>query len=201
MVNYRKGLRMFGIFSKKPDLEKIFSSQSEITKYVYGDKKRTSEILGDDSFINAWLSSRNVGNVTAVIRNQALAGDIPSLKQMIWLCEIYFSDVENCTRDPNQALIMKTKYMQDRVMFCQKAIECGLKEQSYYAMTSSAKLYLLRSNIPGSIDDKIIRDALSGILKYAKIFIESGNQDRGLIEDAKSAIKHYGPLNKIMGAM
>lgn len=192
---------MFGIFNKKPDLEKIFSSQSEITKYIYGDRKRTSAILGDDSFINAWLSSRNVGNVTAVISSQALAGDIPSLKQMIWLCEIYFGDVENRTRDANQALTMKTKYMQDRVMFCQKAIECGLKEQSYYAMTSSAKLYLLRSNIPGSIDDQITRNALTGILKYANIFIESGNQDRELIEDAKAAIEHYGPLGKIMGAM
>ena len=192
---------MFGIFNKKPDLEKIFSSQSEITKYVYGDRKRTSVILGDDSFINAWLSSRNVGNVTAVISNQALAGDIPSLKQMIWLCELYFGDVDNRTRDANQALIMKTKYMQDRVMFCQKAIECGLKEQSYYAMTSSAKLYLLRSNIPDSIDDKITRDALAGIVRYAKIFIQSGNQDRELIEDAKSAIEHYTPLAKVMGAM
>lgn len=192
---------MFGIFNKKPDLEKIFCSKSDITNYIYGDRKRTSEILGDNSFINAWLSSRNVGNVTAVITNQALAGDIPSLKQMIWLCEVYFGDVENRTKDANQALIMKTKYMQDRVMFCQKTIECGLKEQSYYAMTSSAKLYLLRSNLPDSIDDKITRDALAGILKYANIFIECGNQDGDLIEDAKSAINHYGPLGKIMGVI
>lgn len=192
---------MFSIFNKKPDFEKIFGSQAEITKYIYGDRKRTSEILGDNSFINAWLSSRNVGNVTAVISNHALAGDIPSLKQMIWLCEAHFGDVENRTKDANQLIIMKTKYMQDRVMFCQKAIECGLKEQSYYAMTSSAKLYLLRSNLPGSIDDQITRDALAGIVKYAKIFIESGNQDRELIEDAKSAIEHYGPLQRIVGAM
>ncbi len=192
---------MFGIFNKKPDLEKIFSSQSEITNYIYGDRKRTSEILGDDSFINTWLSSRNSGNVTTVIINQALTGDIPSLKQMIWLCEIYFSDVENHTKDANQILTMKTKYMQDRIMFCQKAIDYGLKEQSYYAMTSSIKLYLLYSNIPNSMDNQITRNALAGIIKYANILIESKNQDKELTDDAKSAIEHYGSLAKIMGAM
>ncbi|MEP7349836.1 MAG: hypothetical protein ABI668_07780 [Sphingorhabdus sp.] len=192
---------MFGIFNKKPDFEKIFSSQSEIYKYIYGDRGRTSAILGDNSFIDAWLSSRNIGNVTSVINDKALEGDIPSLKQMIWLCEAHFGDVENRTNDANQALMLKTKYMQDRVMFCQRAIECGLIEQSYYAMTSSAKLYLLRSNIPGSIDDQITRSALAGIIKYANIFIKSGNQDKELIDDAKSAIEHYGPLGKILGAI
>src|SRR5690606_37645868 len=106
---------MFGLFRKKPNFEKIFSNQVDITEYIYGDRSKTSNILGDKDFINAWLSSRNEENVTAIIQKQALEGDIPSLKQMIWLCELYFSDAENHVMDANQLLMLKTKLMQDRV--------------------------------------------------------------------------------------
>jgi len=76
---------MFGLFGKKPNFDKIFSNQAEITNYLFGDRSKTSAILGDDDFINAWLSSKNVGSVTAVINSHALKGDIPSLKQMMAL--------------------------------------------------------------------------------------------------------------------
>lgn len=191
---------MFKFFRSKHNFEAIFSSLPETHKYIYGNKSKTSSILGDESFIESWLSSKYVGQVTAIIKSEALKGDIPSLKQMIWLCELYFNAAENNARDADQLLAMKTKYMQDRVDYCQKAIECGLKDQAYYAMTSSAKLYLLRSKLPGSMEDPITRDALASIIKYAKIFIGSGSAERELIDDAKGALEHYGLLAQVMKA-
>lgn len=190
---------MFGIFRTKPDFEKIFSSHSAIEEFIYGDKNKTSTILGDSEFVDAWLSSRNSGKVSAVINEKALSGDIPSLKQMIWLCEVYYDGAESLTKDSSQIIELKTKCMQDRVMFCEKAINSGLKDQSYYAMTSSAKLYLLRFGLPGSLNDQITRNALSDIVRYAKMFVDSGSREQELIADAKSAIKHYGPLLAILG--
>jgi hypothetical protein len=192
---------MFKIFSRGPDFEKIFSDSSKTHKFIYGDRAETSTILGDKGFINAWLSSKNSWQVTTIIVDEALKGNIPSLKQMIWLSDIYFNDVDNIAMDSSKRLLLKTNYMQDRVMFCQKAIDRGLKDQSYYAMTSSVKLYLLYSQLPNSMDNPIIREALSGIVKYARLFIDSGSEERELIEDAKLALRTYSPLSCILQAM
>jgi hypothetical protein len=151
-------------------------------------------VLGDEDFIHSWLSHKNTAEVTAVITGEAMKGDIPSLKQMIWLCELYFNNAEEITRDANKLLQLKTTYMQERVKYCQKAIECGLESQSYYAMTSSAKLYLLRWKLPNSMNDPIVRKALADIIKYAKLFIASDSDEHELIEDAKTALEHYGLL-------
>jgi hypothetical protein len=144
---------MFKIFNRRPNFENIFADSSKIHKFIYGDRARTSTILGEKGFINAWLSSKNSWHVTTVIADEALKGDVPSLKQMIWLCEIYFNDVENIAMDSSKRLLLKTNYMQDRVVFCQKAIERGLKDQSYYAMASSVRLYILYSRLPNSMDN------------------------------------------------
>jgi hypothetical protein len=190
---------MFGVFSRRPNFETIFSSQSETRKYIYGDRGKTSAVLGDQGFIEAWLASKSFPQVTAVIGEEALKGDIPSLKQMIWFCSIAFEDVDNRTRDNNLRLQMKTGFLQQRVMYCQKAIEHGEEDQSYYAMTSSAKLYLLRSNL--AIDDPITLEALGNIVKYAKHFIAFGSDERELVEDAKRALEYYGPQAKLLLGM
>jgi hypothetical protein len=88
--------------------------------------------------------------------------------------------------------------MQERVGYCQKAIDRGLESQSYYAMTSSAKLYLLRWKLPNSMNDPIAREALANIIKYAKMFIASGSDERELVKDAKTALEHYGPMAEIL---
>jgi hypothetical protein len=185
---------MFGIFSK-PNYEAIFSSQSEIRKFIYGDRAKTSAVLGDRGFMKAWLGSKSFPQVTALIGEEASKGDIPSLKQMIWLCNFGFEEVDNRTRDTNLRLQMKTGFLQERVMYCQKAIEHGM-DQSYYAMASSAKLYLLRSNLP--IDDPITLEALANIVKYAKHFIAYGSGERELVEDANGALEYYGPIAKLL---
>jgi hypothetical protein len=189
---------MFGILSRRPNFETIFSSQSETWKYIYGDRAKTSSVLGDQGFIKAWLASKSFPQVTAVIGEEALKGDIPSLKQMIWFCNIAFEDVDNRTRDNNLRLQMKTGFLQERVMYCQKAIEQG-EDQSYYAMTSSARLFLLRANLP--IDDPITLEALGNIVKYAKLLIASDCDQRELVEDAKRALEYYGPQAKLLLGM
>jgi hypothetical protein len=68
---------MFGMFSGTPDYEKIFSSKEETYKFIYGDRSKTSTILGDTAFLNAWLSSKNQGHVTNTIQNEAMNGDNP----------------------------------------------------------------------------------------------------------------------------
>ncbi len=186
---------MFRRFGRAPDYEKIFSSHEEIHKFIYGNRSKTSTILGDDDFIKAWLSSQNTGQVTSIIQKEALNGDIPSLKQMIWLSHISFEDAPNVFKDQNQLLKMRTTYLQDRIKYCQKAIDCGLKEQSYYAMTSSVELYNLYSSAP--IDNPFGRLALLGIVNYAQMFLKSGTNETDLIQDTKDALEHFKPMAEI----
>lgn len=182
---------MFG-FGKTPDYERIFSSKEETHKFIYGNRSKTSTILGDNAFIDAWLSSKNTGQVTSVIQSEALKGDVFSLKQMIWLSEIYFENAPNVFTDENQLLEMRTTYLQDRIKYCQKAIDCGLKDQSYYAMASSVKLYNLYSKAP--IDNPFGRLAILGIVNYAQMFLKSGINETDLIQDTKNALKHFLPM-------
>ena len=192
---------MFGLFRAKPNYEEIFSSQDETRKFVYSDRTKTSSILGDNAFIKAWLESRNVGQVTAIIKSEAMRGDIPSLKQMIWLSDCYYEDAPNNFKNKGQILEARTSYLQDRIKYCQKAIECGLKEQSYYAMTSSAKLYNMYQHIPNSMDNPVVQMALLGIIVFAEMFLESGTREPELIQDAKDAIAHYSPMANLVAQM
>lgn len=189
---------MFGFFRSKLNYEEIFSSQEKTRKFIYEDKSKTSSILGDNAFIEAWLDSRNVGQVTAVIEHEAMKGDIPSLKQMIWLSDAYFEDARNIFKDKNQLLEMQTMYLQDRIRYCEKAIEFGLKDQSYYALVSSVKLYELYKKIPLSNEGSIAPKALGDIIKFANILIASGIKEPELIQDAKGAIAHYGQMAKLL---
>jgi len=190
---------MFGLFNSKPNYEEIFASQEKTRSFIYADRAKTSSILGDNSFIEAWLDSRNVGQVTAVIEHEAMQGDIPSLKQMIWVSDLYFEDATNNFKDKGQLLEMQTMYLQDRIKYCSKAIEFGLKDQSYYALVSSVKLYSLYGNIPLSNQNSAAPKALENIIKFAEILIKSGINEPELIQDAKNAIAHYGPMAKLLG--
>lgn len=185
-------------FRKKPDYEKIFSSDEEVKKYIYSDKAKTSSILGDQDFINAWLDSKNFGKVTAVIEAEAMKGDIPSLKQMIWISDVYCDDVPNMFSNPQQILEQQTIYLLNRVKYCVKAMECGLIEQSYYALTSSVRICNLYGNIPGAIDNQIYKSSLANIMRFGKAFINSGTSEHELIKDAKDAIAYFSPMAKLL---
>ncbi|MEH6640575.1 hypothetical protein [Vreelandella glaciei] len=190
---------MFGFFKGKVDYERIFHSAEETYRHIYGNRSKTVEILGSTAFIDAWLGSPNVATVTAVISNEALKGDVPSLKQMIWVTDAYYKDAENLTRDKDEQRQLKTGFLKDRVEFCQKAIDLGLKDKSYPAMVSCVNLYTILS--PYEKDATNISSAaqyaLNGIVNYAQQFIESGYDAPDLIDDAKTLLKQYTPLAQL----
>ena len=192
---------MFGFLKGKVDYEKIFSSADETHRYIYGDRSKTAEILGNEAFIESWLSSRNVGIVTTVIRNEATRGDAPSLKQMIWVTDLYFRDTENLTRDKNEQFKLKVEFLKDRIMFCEKAIVIGLKGQSYAAMVSCANLYAILAPLQKDFKDTSTVNALNGIIKHARIFIETGYNDPEMIGDAKELLKQYTPIAQLTNSM
>ena len=78
-----KGRILFG-FGKK-NYSKICQDPKAVGNLLYADRRKTSEILGDEDFISAWLGSDKQREITLVIRKEAIAGDVPSLKQMAWL--------------------------------------------------------------------------------------------------------------------
>jgi len=189
---------MFGSFGKKKvDYEKIFSSATDTRQYIYSDSSKTVSILGDNDFIEAWLASKNIGNVTQVIREEAIKNNIPSIKQMIWLNSLYFQNVENFASTKNEQTQLQIVFLKERILFCERAVGLGLTEQSYYAMISSANLYSILAGLGSKVSDIDALNALKGIIKYAKIFLASGENDKELIEDAKALLKQYGALSQI----
>lgn len=192
---------MFGFLKGNTNYEKIFSSRSETQRFLYNDRTKTSEILGDQKFINSWLDSKHVGDVTAVIKGEALRGDIPSLKQMIWVCDLYYEDAPNQYSSPGELLKARTVCLQERISYCQKAIEKGLSDQSYYAMTSSAKLYNLYANASGALENPIVQRALLGIIVFAEMFLETDIAEIALRQDAENAITHYSPMANVVAQM
>lgn len=191
---------MFNLFRKKPDYSAIFSSPSATYELIYGDSSKTSEILGDQSFIDAWLSSPQMPRISTLIRQEAIKGDVPSIKQMVWLAEIYYQDSAQIS-DASKRLVIQVSALKERIMFCEKSIDLGMKDWSYKAMVSSKNLYSLLESSGAPASDKTTRDALNGIVKYSKLFLESGCNDPELIEDAKNLLEHFGPLAKLITAV
>ncbi len=184
---------------KMVNYERMFSSATETHQHIYGERSKTAEIFGSEEFIKAWLNSGSVNNVTAVIRSEALNGDIASIKQMIWVYNLYFRDVGNLPLDKDQQTELKKKYLKERIIFCEKAIALGLKDKSYAAMVSSANLYsILMSD--KTVTEENTRNALNGIVKYAKLFIESGNDDPEMIGDAENLLEQYAGIALVTNA-
>ncbi|XBS68129.1 hypothetical protein ABK905_14835 [Acerihabitans sp. KWT182] len=191
---------MFSIFKGKPNYEQLFSSASDIHQHIYGNKTRTADILGNEEFIEAWLASKHISLVTSVIKQEALKGDIPSLKQMIWLNDIYYNNADNLTENKSQQQKIKIDSLKDRILFCERAIALGLTDQSYYAMTSCAKLYALLAPRQTDLADETTKNALNGIVNHARRFIASGYDDPELIDDAKRLLAQFAPIAALTDA-
>jgi len=187
---------MFGLFSKKPNYESIFASPEDTKKLIYGGRRKTADVLGNQDFIDAWLSSRHQKQVTSLIRIEALNGDIPSIKQMIWLGDIFYRDMANIP-DATKRTQLQTFALAERIVFCEKAIGLGMTEKSYPAMMSCANLYHLSSK---SFTDDASRKAISGAVRHAKLFLTLDCDDSGMIDDAKLVLRDFGPLEMIMNA-
>jgi hypothetical protein len=192
---------MFSMFREKVDYKKIFSSANDIHQYIYGNRSKTVEIFENEKFIEAWLASKNTAEVTTIIRNEAIKGDIPSIKQMIWLSDLCFKNAENLTRDRNQQLRIKIDFLTDRIMFCERAIDLGLRDESYPAMCSCVNLYSILAPLQSSISDETIKNALNGVVKHANMCIKLDHVDPDLINHAKELLKQYAPIAKLTSAL
>lgn len=191
--------RMFSFFGKKPDYEAIFVSDDATQKLIYGDRSKTSKVLGDEAFVDAWLASRHMSRVSNLIRREALKGDIPSIKQMIWLGDVIYRDSASMPDATRRAAYQKS-VLQERILFCEKAISLGMPEKSYQAMVSSANLYTLMGSSV-AVTDELIQSTLSGIIRNAKLFLSIGCDDPGLIEDANNVLAKFEPLANVMSAL
>lgn len=187
------------MFGKKPNYEAVFASPEETRQLIYGDKSKTADVLGNQDFINAWLSSRNMPQISALIRSEALKGDVPSIKQMIWLADIYYGNSKNIP-DAQQRIAIQKSALSERILFCEKAIGLGMAEKSYPAMISCANLYSLLESGGASVTDSATREALNGAVRNASLFLSSGYADPDLIQDAKDVLAQFAPLAKIMNA-
>ena len=185
------------MLGKQIDYEKIFSSMNDTHRFIYGDRSKTVKILDGDDFINAWLSSKNVAAVSMVIAGEALNGDIPSLKQMIWLCDLYFMEAENLAKNKSEHLKLKVYFLKERIKYCEKAIMFG-SDQSYYAMISYAYLYSILSAQQAGHTDETAINALVGIVKYARQVINSDCDDLEIMGDAKALLNKYELYSHVM---
>ena len=75
---------VFGFNKPRRDYNRICLDPNLVFETLYSDRRKTSEILGDESFVRAWLESDKQREITMLIRKEARNGDIPSLKQMVW---------------------------------------------------------------------------------------------------------------------
>ncbi|MBV5350021.1 hypothetical protein JZU71_02355 [bacterium] len=188
-------------FSRKPDYQKIFSSPSSTFEYLYSDRSKTASIMGDNAFIDAWLESTNVGQVTSVIRSEALKGDIPSIKQMIWVCELYYQNADTFTSDPKERIKMKVHFLKERVLFSEKAVSLGLRDRSYQAMISNVNLYRLLADQNTALTDVETRTALNGIITNATLYLSLNEDDAGMNEDAKNVLDEYGKFAQLVNSI
>lgn len=194
---------MFELFSKKIDYEKVFSDETEIFNFIYNDRNKSEGILDSKPFMEAWISSRNTGTVATVIAEEALKGDVPSLKKMIWITEIYYNRAEQLYKEATKLIAMKTYYLQNKVIYLGKLIECGHEDQSFNAMMASFELYKLRFDQPNTLKDQIIIGAIVGVVEYAKRVLASSSNQKGIIapfihkknmETATTALNYFSPF-------
>lgn len=189
------------LFSRKPNYDKIFSTPASTAEYLYSDRKKTASILGDEGFLDAWLESPNVGQITGVIRNEALKGDLPSVKQMIWVSDLYFQNADNFSSDPGKRKEMKVHFLQERILFAEKAVALGLRDRSYIAMISSVNLYRLISSATSKPTDVDIRTALNGIITNANTYLSLKGDDEGMNEDARNVLEEFGKYVDLVNAL
>jgi hypothetical protein len=184
----------------KSKFEKAFATKDATYQLIYGDRAQTANVLGNEDFIRAWFASDHLNRVTTIIGNEALAGDIPSIKQMIWLGEQVYQNVPNTTQNAADRVKLQIEASKERIRFCELAISKGLEDRSYQAMGSYARLYALVGAQPGSAFSKEIGDILDGIIRNAKIYLASPKADPEYVQDVRDALSHYSEVAELHGA-
>ncbi|SFD20822.1 hypothetical protein [Tropicimonas isoalkanivorans] len=197
---------MFGFGKSKKDYKKICQDPAAVAKLLYTDRSKTAEILGDSDFIGAWLDSENQREITMIIRKQAIAGDVPSLKQMVWLLGNMHQEISQAEIPKEKKLEALIGLLSERINYCDKLISKGVP-QHYYAMISLHHLYraLHELSKPGTLEKT--RDTLNEMVKHAHAVVEMGKDhptfdgDSGFIEDAKNILREGDDFRKLLNAM
>ena len=197
---------MFNFSKARRNYKQICSDPNLVHKILYIDRRETAKILGDETFISAWLDSDKQRDITMLIRKEAMDGDIPSLKQMVWLLGMLYEEILHSNLDKktkSQALIGQ---LEERIAFCNQLTLKGFP-QSYYAMISCHRLYQVLHDLkePGSITKT--RDTLNQMVQHAEAVIKMGKDhpdfdgDAGFIQDATNMLSEGKDLRSLLNAL
>lgn len=185
---------MFGFGKSKKDYKKLCQDPKAVANLLYKDRTKTSEILGDEEFISAWLDSENQQEIIMAIRKEAIAGDVPSLKHMVWYLPYIQEKILAAKIPKTQKHVELVDLLSERVAYCNKLISKGIP-QHYYAMMSLHHLYkALGEQVDPSTAQKTLK-TLNEMVEHAQAVIEMGKDhasfdgDAGFIDDAKSILR------------
>lgn len=183
----------------KNKYEKAFASKDATHQLIYGNRAQTASVLGNADFLKAWFASDHFDSVTYIIGKEALDGDIPSIKQMIWLGDQVYQNAGNVTRNATEKRSLQIQASKERIRFCELAISKGLKDRAYQAMGSYYRLYALLGAKSGSAFSREINDIVDGIIRNARIYLACRNPDPEYIKEVKDALAHYSELAELYG--
>ena len=197
---------LFGFKKSKKDYEIIFKNPKAVYQLLFSDRTKTSKILGDEEFINAWLSSEIQQEVYLLIRQEAIDGDVPSLKQMVWYLDMMYQNILSIQMDDRQKFRDIVSVLGDRLFFCNQLTAKGIP-QHYYAMITLHNLHkaVMQFNQPGTLE--LARDNLNKMIEHAHAVIKMGKNhpafdgDAGFIDDAEMIIREEKELRGFLNAM
>lgn len=197
---------MFGLGKPKNNYKNICQDPKAVFNLLYANRSKTSDILGDDDFITAWLDGEKQQEITMIIRKEAIGGDVPSLKQMVWFLGMMHQEVSSAGIEKQQKLEAIIGILGERISYCNKLTSIG-NPQHYYAMVSLHNLYkaLHELNRPGMLVKT--RDTLNEMVEHAQAVIKMGKDhpsfdgDAGFISDAEIILREGEDLRKLLNAM
>ena len=197
---------MFGFGKSTNHYKNACSNPRSVYDLLYKDRTKTAEILGDEAFISAWLDSEKQQEITLIIRKEAMGGDVPSLKQMVWLLGNMQQEISAANIDKKQKSLALCGVLSERVSHCNSLISKGLLGNHYQAMVSSHHLYKVIQDLDEQTLEQT-RDTLNEMAKHAQAVIDLGKDhpafdgDAGFISDAETILKEAESFRKLLNAM
>lgn len=185
------------IFNRRTDYNAIFPSVEETRKHIYGDPAGTADIIFGEEFLSALNNSPHQQKVEMIIRQKAIEGNQPSIMYMINLLGMFYAELMQNGIDQARGRQISKSILNDRILFCSKAVDLGLLDQAYYAMASSVALHSV-AIAEGPETELNITQILDDIVKYGDIFLSSGYEDGELIAEVKSSLDYWRPLAHVM---
>ncbi len=197
---------MFRFGKSKIDYKKICSDTKAVHRLLYEDRTKTAKIMDDQNFINAWFDSENYQQISQMIRKEALSGDVPSLKQMVWLLRRIQEKISAANIDEKERNSSLVDVLKERISHCNKLISEGVLSSHYDAMVSAHHLYRILQKLdePSIVNT---RDALNEMADHAQAVIKLGKNhpafdgDAGFVSDADTVLREAADLRELLNAM